>query len=143
MIEMFSTFKHGKGLVGIGLVRLMSESGLEDPDLGKQLDLANSMGLFLQKTNIIRDYLEDLQVIRDHIFKKVTGRIVYITGRIVYITGRIVYITGRIAYITGRIVHITGRIVYITGRIVYITGRIVYIVVETTLFLKKVVERLL
>lgn len=47
------------GLVGIGLSRLFSASQLEDPDVGRDTELANSMGLFLQKTNIIRDYLED------------------------------------------------------------------------------------
>ena len=47
------------GLVGIGLSRLFSASELEDPVVGQDTELANSMGLFLQKTNIIRDYLED------------------------------------------------------------------------------------
>nr|XP_006115892.1 squalene synthase-like [Pelodiscus sinensis] len=47
------------GLVGIGLSRLFSASQLEDPVVGQDTALANSMGLFLQKTNIIRDYLED------------------------------------------------------------------------------------
>ncbi|XP_060105847.1 squalene synthase isoform X2 [Heteronotia binoei] len=47
------------GLVGIGLSRLFSASKLEDPIIGQDTELANSMGLFLQKTNIIRDYLED------------------------------------------------------------------------------------
>ncbi|XP_054787011.1 squalene synthase 2-like [Prosopis cineraria] len=48
------------GLVGLGLSKLFYASGLEDlaPD-----DLSNSMGLFLQKTNIIRDYLEDINEI--------------------------------------------------------------------------------
>jgi hypothetical protein len=32
-------------------------SGLESPSFGKADVLANHMGLFLQKTNIIRDYL--------------------------------------------------------------------------------------
>ncbi|XP_059841387.1 squalene synthase isoform X2 [Hypanus sabinus] len=49
------------GLVGIGLSRLFAASELEDPVVGEDTDLANSMGLFLQKTNIIRDYLEDQQ----------------------------------------------------------------------------------
>jgi farnesyl-diphosphate farnesyltransferase len=48
------------GLVGYGLSDLFSASGLEGPDLKKETKLSNSMGLFLQKTNIIRDYLEDL-----------------------------------------------------------------------------------
>lgn len=47
------------GLVGHGLSRLFVACGYEDPLVGQSLDLANSMGLFLQKTNIIRDYLED------------------------------------------------------------------------------------
>ncbi len=49
------------GLVGIGLSRLFSASQLEDTEVGGDTELANSMGLFLQKTNIIRDYLEDQQ----------------------------------------------------------------------------------
>lgn len=48
------------GLVGIGLTQLFVASGLEDPSIGENIKLANSMGLFLQKTNIIRDYLEDI-----------------------------------------------------------------------------------
>ncbi|KAN0062774.1 bifunctional farnesyl-diphosphate farnesyltransferase/squalene synthase [Thecaphora frezii] len=47
------------GLVGEGLSRLWSESGIERPWIGNQLRLSNHMGLFLQKTNIIRDYAED------------------------------------------------------------------------------------
>jgi len=48
------------GLVGIGLSRLFAESGLEDRQFQNLDGLSNSMGLFLQKTNIIRDYLEDI-----------------------------------------------------------------------------------
>jgi farnesyl-diphosphate farnesyltransferase len=68
------------GLVGIGLCRMFAASGLEgagllyymrelltlialfttDPSIANVEHLANSMGLFLQKVNIIRDYLEDL-----------------------------------------------------------------------------------
>lgn len=47
------------GIVGEGLSRLFAESGIERPWLGDQLTLSNHMGLFLQKTNIIRDYAED------------------------------------------------------------------------------------
>lgn len=48
------------GLVGLGLSKLFHASGTEElaPD-----SLSNSMGLFLQKTNIIRDYLEDINEI--------------------------------------------------------------------------------
>ncbi|GLT30641.1 hypothetical protein SLA2020_054320 [Shorea laevis] len=48
------------GLVGLGLSKLFHASGLED--LASD-SLSNSMGLFLQKTNIIRDYLEDINEI--------------------------------------------------------------------------------
>ncbi|CAM9390253.1 unnamed protein product [Ascophyllum nodosum] len=47
------------GLVGEGLTRLFVATGVEGQEVIKSLELANSMGLFLQKTNIIRDYLED------------------------------------------------------------------------------------
>ena len=47
------------GLVGEGLSRLFVSSGLESPSLACELHLSDQMGLFLQKTNIIRDYLED------------------------------------------------------------------------------------
>lgn len=48
------------GLVGHGLTRLFADSGLEDPKIADNLEIANSMGLFLQKCNIIRDYYEDI-----------------------------------------------------------------------------------
>lgn len=48
------------GLVGIGLSQLFASSGLESKEFFKLDDMANEMGLFLQKTNIIRDYLEDI-----------------------------------------------------------------------------------
>ncbi|XP_053879556.1 squalene synthase-like [Malaclemys terrapin pileata] len=47
------------GLVGIGLSRLFSVLELEDPIIGQDTELANSMGVFIEKTIIIRDYLED------------------------------------------------------------------------------------
>ncbi|OQR94524.1 hypothetical protein THRCLA_08162 [Thraustotheca clavata] len=47
------------GLVGEGLSRLFSASGLESPSVGENIELSISMGRFLQKVNIIRDYLED------------------------------------------------------------------------------------
>lgn len=49
------------GLVGEGLSGLFSASGKEGAFLAGQLELSNSMGLFLQKTNIIRDYREDVE----------------------------------------------------------------------------------
>ena len=48
------------GLVGEGLSRLFSSCGLEGGEVASvATTLANTMGLFLQKTNILRDYLED------------------------------------------------------------------------------------
>ena len=41
-------------------MQLFASSQLESEDFYKMEDLANHMGLFLQKTNIIRDYLEDI-----------------------------------------------------------------------------------
>jgi farnesyl-diphosphate farnesyltransferase len=61
------------GLVGEGLVKLIINKGYEDVNLEKILldedknykhdfgGLEKSMGLFLQKTNIIRDYKEDIE----------------------------------------------------------------------------------
>ncbi|KAK9004481.1 hypothetical protein V6N11_041952 [Hibiscus sabdariffa] len=48
------------GLVGLGLSKLFHAYGSED--LAPE-SLSNSMGLFLQKTNIIKDYLEDINEI--------------------------------------------------------------------------------
>ena len=48
------------GTVGEGLTRLFVAVGYEDPALVGEYNLWNDMGLFLQNTNIIRDYLEDL-----------------------------------------------------------------------------------
>lgn len=50
------------GLVGEGLTKQFVAAGLEHKRIkgARGMMLANSMGLFLQKTNITRDYLEDL-----------------------------------------------------------------------------------
>mmetsp|Transcript_25712 Transcript_25712/g.43085 ORF Transcript_25712/g.43085 Transcript_25712/m.43085 type:complete len:469 (-) Transcript_25712:309-1715(-) len=48
------------GLVGIGLSKLFAASELETEELLEMDDVADAMGKFLQKTNIIRDYLEDI-----------------------------------------------------------------------------------
>lgn len=47
------------GLVGDGLTQLFVESNLANPALLRRPELAESMGQFLQKTNIIRDIRED------------------------------------------------------------------------------------
>ncbi|KAI6096894.1 squalene synthase [Pisolithus croceorrhizus] len=49
------------GLVGEGLTRIWAASGKEASWLCEQMELANSMGLLLQKTNIIRDFREDVE----------------------------------------------------------------------------------
>ncbi len=48
------------GLVGIGLSKLFAASEIEEMELESQEKISNSMGLFLQKTNIVRDYKEDM-----------------------------------------------------------------------------------
>lgn len=62
------------GLVGIGLSDLFAVSGYENEALRKRKDLSNSMGLFLQKTNIIRDYHEDLYSGRTFWPKEIWGK---------------------------------------------------------------------
>jgi farnesyl-diphosphate farnesyltransferase len=47
------------GLVGDGLTQLFLERGFVDPALSSRPELSESMGQFLQKTNIIRDVRED------------------------------------------------------------------------------------
>ncbi|KAK7205837.1 putative squalene synthetase [Myxozyma melibiosi] len=48
------------GIIGDGLTRLGVEAGVANPKLLDNPQLYESMGLLLQKTNIIRDYHEDL-----------------------------------------------------------------------------------
>jgi farnesyl-diphosphate farnesyltransferase len=59
-IDQYNRYCHFvAGLVGEGLSRLFAASGLEKPSFASEHFLSDQMGLFLQKTNIIRDYLED------------------------------------------------------------------------------------
>ncbi|KAK0713891.1 isoprenoid synthase domain-containing protein [Lasiosphaeria miniovina] len=59
-IEEYELYCHYvAGLVGEGLTRLFVESNLANPQLLVRMDLTESMGQFLQKTNIIRDVEED------------------------------------------------------------------------------------
>jgi farnesyl-diphosphate farnesyltransferase len=59
-IEEYNRYCHFvAGLVGEGLSRLFAASKLEKSSFADETHLSNQMGLFLQKTNIIRDYLED------------------------------------------------------------------------------------
>lgn len=47
--------------MGVGLSHLFAATGCENAKFKASMDdLSNHMGLFLQKTNIIRDYLEDI-----------------------------------------------------------------------------------
>lgn len=48
------------GIVGQGLTRLFVSHGYEGTELLNLMKEADEMGMFLQKTNIIRDYLEDI-----------------------------------------------------------------------------------
>lgn len=62
------------GLVGDGLTRMAIISKFGSADLAKKPELANSMGLFLQKTNIIRDFREDLDDNRTFYPKELWGK---------------------------------------------------------------------
>ncbi|KAI8328289.1 farnesyl-diphosphate farnesyltransferase [Blakeslea trispora] len=64
------------GLVGYGLSDLFAASGLESPEIKNDKALSNSMGLFLQKTNIIRDYREDLDDGRQFWPREIWGKYV-------------------------------------------------------------------
>ena len=60
-VEEYNLYCHYvAGLVGVGLSQLFASSGLESKEFFRLDEMANEMGLFLQKTNIIRDYLEDI-----------------------------------------------------------------------------------
>jgi len=50
------------GLVGIGLSKLFLASKMETSSKLESDSLSNEMGLFLQKTNITRDFAEDLEM---------------------------------------------------------------------------------
>lgn len=65
------------GLVGEGLSGIFGVSGKEVPWIGDQLELSNSMGLLLQKTNIIRDYREDVEERRFFWPKEIWGSKLY------------------------------------------------------------------
>lgn len=62
------------GLVGDGLTRLIILAGFADQKLYDDSSLWNNMGLFLQKTNIIRDYHEDLLDGRSFWPKEIWGK---------------------------------------------------------------------
>lgn len=62
------------GMVGEGLSGLFSESEKERPWLSSQLTLSNSMGLLLQKTNILRDIKEDVDEGRGFWPKAIWGK---------------------------------------------------------------------
>jgi len=56
------------GLVGIGLSNIFAASGLESDWFATADDASNCMGLFLQKVNITRDYLDDISQVPQRIF---------------------------------------------------------------------------
>nr|KAJ3418155.1 Farnesyl-diphosphate farnesyltransferase [Polyrhizophydium stewartii] len=61
-LEDFDLYTHYvAGLVGIGLTGLFIESGLENKALADSMPIANDMGLFLQKVNILKDFLGDVR----------------------------------------------------------------------------------
>jgi farnesyl-diphosphate farnesyltransferase len=64
---------YSAGLVAEGLARLVSASGKEASWVGSQLELSNSVGLLLQKTNTLRDYREDVEEGRFYWPKEIWG----------------------------------------------------------------------
>ena len=68
------------GLVGDGLSRLLSASGKEAPWLGDLLELSNSTGLLLQKTNIIRNFREDCDEGRLFWPREIWGNPIYLSA---------------------------------------------------------------
>ena len=58
-VPILQTLYHGMS-ESLRMVQLFASSQLESKDFYEMEDLANHMGLFLQKTNIIRDFLEDI-----------------------------------------------------------------------------------
>ncbi|KAF3099652.1 bifunctional farnesyl-diphosphate farnesyltransferase/squalene synthase [Orbilia oligospora] len=64
------------GLVGEGLTRLFVPAGFANPGLLTRRRLYISMGLFLQKVNIIRDFREDLEDSRSFYPKEIWGKYV-------------------------------------------------------------------
>ena len=63
--------------MGIGLTKIFVASGLEDKAVDVENRLSNVMGLFLQKTNIIRDYLEDVLQKREFWPQEVTSCVLF------------------------------------------------------------------
>ncbi|KAH3664237.1 hypothetical protein OGAPHI_004589 [Ogataea philodendri] len=61
------------GLVGEGLTKMTVAANFGHPDLLEKIDLSLSMGAFLQKTNIIRDFREDLDDGRSFWPKEIWG----------------------------------------------------------------------
>jgi farnesyl-diphosphate farnesyltransferase len=51
---------YAAGLVGEGMSRMFAASGKEAEWLASKTDISHSVGRFLQKTNIIRDFREDV-----------------------------------------------------------------------------------
>lgn len=61
-IDQYNLYWHYvAGLVGHGLSQIFYQSHFQSKTIAEKQSMSNSMGLFLQKTNIIRDYPEDLQ----------------------------------------------------------------------------------
>ncbi|XP_075454828.1 squalene synthase-like isoform X2 [Ascaphus truei] len=60
VLEDFPTYcHHAAGIVVIGIYRLFCATELDISIDDRDIELCNSMGLFLEKVNIIRDFLED------------------------------------------------------------------------------------
>lgn len=65
---------HVAGIVGEGISRMAVFAKFASPQVAERSELFESMGLFLQKTNIIRDYREDIDEGRSFWPKEVWGK---------------------------------------------------------------------
>jgi farnesyl-diphosphate farnesyltransferase len=73
-IEEYDLYCHYvAGLVGEGLSRLFAATQKESPHIADQLTLSNATGMFLQKTNILRDFREDVDLTRYFWPKEIWG----------------------------------------------------------------------
>jgi farnesyl-diphosphate farnesyltransferase len=74
-IEEYNLYCHYvAGLVGHGLSDLVVQGGFEEKTVSEDRSTANLMGLMLQKTNITRDYLEDMVEGRSFWPKEIWGK---------------------------------------------------------------------
>ena len=65
---------YSAGVVAEGLARIVSAAGKEAPSISGLLEMTSSIGLLMQKTNILRDYREDTEQRRYFWPKEIWGK---------------------------------------------------------------------